>query len=257
MSRILIVEDNRHVSHAVARYLAAAGHHVAIEADGAVALHRLQVGPPDLVILDLSLPDMDGLDVCKTIRRVSRIPVLMLSARADERARIEGFEAGADDYVAKPFSVRELVLRANAILRRADCARQAAAAQPLVDGDLTIDTVARRATRRGLPLSLTLREYQLLEFLVRHPRMAFTREQLLRQVWDWTFGDASTVTVHVRRVREKIEDDPATPMRVITIWGVGYRYEPASVPAQRSQSDPDPAPPSGAALGASGWSRAV
>lgn len=227
MSRILIVDDDRNVSHAVGRYLARAGHLVETETDSAVALARVFARPPDLLILNVTWPGMSGLDICRRIRGVSQIPVVMLSARTDEEARIAGFEAGADDYVTKPFSPRELALRANAVLRRASPGSSRTASSPLRDGDLIVDTGARQAWLSGRKLPLTTREFQLLVFFLRHPRTAFTRGQLLSRVWEWNFGDVSTVTVHVGRLREKIEMDPGQPTRLLTVWGVGYRYEPA------------------------------
>jgi DNA-binding response OmpR family regulator len=155
----------------------------------------------------------------------------MLTARGEEGDRVVGLELGADDYVTKPFSPRELVLRVNAVLRRAHGPLPSEATAVLVDGGLTVDTGAHEALLDGRSLSLTAREYDLLVYLLRHPRTAFTREQLLDRVWDWTFGDVSTVTVHVRRLREKIETDPANPTRLVTVWGVGYRYEPTEVAA--------------------------
>jgi DNA-binding response OmpR family regulator len=227
MSRILIVDDDRHVSHTVGRYLTRAGHLVETETDGAVALARVFACPPDLLVLNVTLPGMSGLDICRRIRSVSQIPVVMLSARTGEEARIAGFEAGADDYVTKPFSPRELVLRANAVLRRASLGSSRTSSSPLKDGDLVVDIGARQAWLSGRKLPLTMREFQLLAFFLRHPRTAFTRGQLLSRVWEWNFGDVSTVTVHVGRLREKIEADPGQPTRLLTVWGVGYRYEPA------------------------------
>jgi DNA-binding response OmpR family regulator len=227
MSRILIVDDDRHVSHAIGRYLTRAGHLVETETNGAVALARVFACPPDLLILNVTLPGTSGPDICRRVRSVSQIPVVMLSARTGEEARIAGFEAGADDYVTKPFSPRELVLRANAVLRRASLGSSRTASSPLKDADLVVDIGARQAWLSGRKLPLTTREFQLLAFFLRHPRTAFTRGQLLSRVWEWNFGDVSTVTVHVGRLREKIETDPGQPTRLLTVWGVGYRYEPA------------------------------
>ncbi len=227
MSRILIVDDDRHVSHAVGRYLTRAGHQVETETNGAAALARVFACPPDLLFLNVTVPGTSGLDICRRIRSISQIPVVMLSARTDEDARIAGFEAGADDYVTKPFSPRELVLRAYAVLRRAGPGSSRTASSPLRDGDLVVDIGARQAWLSGRMLPLTTREFQLLAFFLRHPRTAFTRGQLLSRVWEWNFGDVSTVTVHVGRLREKIEADPGQPTRLLTVWGVGYRYEPA------------------------------
>jgi DNA-binding response OmpR family regulator len=227
MSRILIVDDDRHVSHAVGLYLTRAGHLVETETDGAVAVARVFACPPDLLVLNVTLPGTSGLDICRRIRNVSQIPVVMLSVRTDAEACIAGFEAGADDYVTKPFSPRELVLRANAVLRRASLGSSRTASSPITDGDLVVDIGARQAWLSGRKLPLTTREFQLLAFFLRHPRTAFTRRQLLSRVWEWNFGDVSTVTVHVGRLREKIEADPGQPTRLVTVWGVGYQYEPA------------------------------
>jgi DNA-binding response OmpR family regulator len=183
------------------------------------------------VILDLMLPGMSGLDVCRRLREIGPLPVIMLTARSDEGDRVVGLELGADDYVTKPFSPRELVLRVGAVLRRAQSRLPSETPTVLTDGGLMIDTAAHQATLNGSVLALTAREYDLLIFLLRNPRTAFTREQLFEQVWGWRFGDVSTVTVHVRRLREKIEADSAHPRCLVTVWGVGYRYEPATVTA--------------------------
>lgn len=159
------------------------------------------------------------------LRRTSAVPVVMLTALGEEEHRIAGLELGADDYVAKPFSPRELVLRVASVLRRVKVA-PAVSTAPVTDGDLEVDPGARKAALRGTELALTGREFDLLLFLVTHPGTVFTREQLLERVWGWNFGDQSTVTVHVRRLREKVERDPAKPERIATVWGVGYRYDP-------------------------------
>ncbi|WUH99480.1 response regulator transcription factor [Spirillospora sp. NBC_00431] len=239
--RVLVVDDDPTVAEVVARYLARDGHEVVCVADGPAALRRARAldDPPDLVVLDLMLPGMGGLEVCRRLRETSTVPIVMLTALGAETDRLVGLETGADDYVTKPFSPRELALRVRSVLRRARGSLvptgPSGPAGPLRDGDLVVDVGAHEAGLRGEHLSLTSREFDLLAFLLRHPRRAFTREQLLEQVWDWTFGDSSTVTVHVRRLREKIEDDPTTPRRIVTVWGVGYRYEPAR-PAEPAAS---------------------
>jgi DNA-binding response OmpR family regulator len=177
------------------------------------------------------LPGLSGLEVCRQLREIGPLPVIMLTARSDEGDRVAGLELGADDYVTKPFSPRELVLRVNAVLRRAQAALHTDEAATFVDGPLVVDTTAHQARVDERVLPLTAREYDLLVFLLRNPRTAFTREQLFERVWGWSFGDVSTVTVHVRRLREKIEDDPAHPTRLVTVWGIGYRYEPVTVTA--------------------------
>ena len=196
-----------------------------VAADGESALQAAALHRPDAVVLDLMLPGTGGLDVCRALRAARTPPaIVMLTALGDEDDRIRGLELGADDYVSKPFSPRELVLRVGSVLRRS--VPPVAGAAPLVDGDLRVDAPARRATLAGAELALTTREFDLLAFLVAHPGRAFTRADLLAQVWGWEFGDQSTVTVHVRRLREKVEADPTRPRRIATIWGTGYRYDP-------------------------------
>jgi DNA-binding response OmpR family regulator len=176
-------------------------------------------------VLDLMLPGLDGIEVCKRMRALMPgLPVVMLTALGEEADRVLGLELGADDYVTKPFSPRELVLRVQSVLRRS-AAAPLAPPEMLVDGQLSVD-VARRIVRlRGMEVALTVREFDLLAFLMRHPARVLRRAELLDAVWGWTFGDQSTVTVHMRRLREKVEDDPAQPKRILTVWGVGYRYE--------------------------------
>jgi DNA-binding response OmpR family regulator len=227
--RVLVVDDDPTVAEVVVRYLVRDGHDVECVRDGPTALRRAVDAPPDLIVLDLMLPGMDGLEVCRRLRATSTVPIVMLTALGAETDRLVGLETGADDYVTKPFSPRELALRVRSVLRRARGALvPSGPAAPLRDGDLVVDVVAHQASLRGERLALTAREFDLLAFLLRHPRRAFTRDELLERVWDWTFGDSSTVTVHVRRLREKIEDDPTAPDRIVTVWGVGYRYEPAA-----------------------------
>ncbi|MCF4136832.1 response regulator transcription factor [Streptomyces sp. Tue 6430] len=222
-ARVLVVDDDPTVAEIVTGYLDRAGYTVDRADDGPAALARAAAHRPDLVVLDLMLPGMDGLEVCRRLRGSGPVPVIMLTARGDEDDRILGLEVGADDYVTKPFSPRELVLRVESVLRRA---RPAATAPPLSAAGLTVDPTARRATKDGAELALTLREFDLLAFLLRHPGRAFGREDLMREVWGWDFGDLSTVTVHVRRLRGKVEDDPARPRLIRTVWGVGYRFDP-------------------------------
>jgi DNA-binding response OmpR family regulator len=226
--RILVVDDDTTVSEVVARYLERDGYAVETVADGRDALERALAAPPDLVVLDLMLPGIDGLEVCRRLRALAPVPIVILTARSQETDRIVGLDLGADDYVSKPFSTKELVARVRAVLRRARgplASPASNAPRVLVDGDLEVDIAARQARMRGGVVSLTAREFELLAFLVRHPRRAFRREELLESVWGYRYGDASTVTVHVRRLREKIEPDPANPVRIVTVWGVGYRWE--------------------------------
>jgi DNA-binding response OmpR family regulator len=226
--RILVVDDDLTVSEVVTRYLEREGFVVDVAYDGAVALERALADPPELVVLDLMIPSLDGFEVCRRLRAAAPVPVIMLTARGEEADRIVGLELGADDYVSKPFSPRELTARVKAVLRRAGGAVAATGTGPttLRAGLLEVDTVAHEVRRADELVALTAREFDLLVHLMRHPRRAFRREELLEQVWGFAYGDTSTVTVHVRRLREKVEVDPASPRHVCTVWGVGYRFEP-------------------------------
>ena len=235
MPSVLVVDDDLTVAEVVVGYLERAGIDARHAVDGETALASAASDPPDLVILDLMLPGIDGLEVCRRLRRVSTVPVVMLTALGEEIDRVLGLEVGADDYVTKPFSPRELVLRVQSVLRRAGgqhgadgLADLSTKADWLVDGDITVEVGAHRATKGGDPLNLTAREFDLLAFLLTHPGRAFDRAALMEAVWGWSFGDQSTVTVHVRRLREKVEPDPAQPVRLVTVWGVGYRWDPPS-----------------------------
>ncbi|MGW1204961.1 response regulator transcription factor [Streptomyces cyaneofuscatus] len=224
--RVLVVDDDPTVAEVVVGYLHRAGYAVERAGDGPAALERFAAARPDLVVLDLMLPAMDGFEVCRRMRAHGPVPVIMLTARGDEEDRILGLETGADDYVTKPFSPRELVLRVESVLRRAGAGAPAAeGARPLSGAGLRLDPVARSAFRDGVGLALTLREFDLLAFLLRYPGRAFGREELMREVWGWDFGDLSTVTVHIRRLRGKVEQDPARPRLIRTVWGVGYRLD--------------------------------
>jgi DNA-binding response OmpR family regulator len=226
VAQVLVVDDDDTIASVVANYLERAGHTTAQLADGQAALDAVSAEQPDLMVLDLMLPGLDGLEVCRRVRaRWPELPVVMLTALAEPDDRIAGLELGADDYVTKPFSPRELVLRVDSVLRRASLAARPAHRAVLTAGAISVDTAARRATRNGEELALTVRELDLLTFLMAHPGQAFNREQLMREVWGWTFGDQSTVTVHVRRLREKVEDDPTNPTLIQTVWGIGYRLE--------------------------------
>lgn len=222
--RVLVVDDDPTVSDVVRRYLEREGYQVTLVADGPAALASFARRRPDLVVLDLMLPGIDGLEVCRRLRAGGDdVPIVMLTALGEELDRINGLQLGADDYLTKPFSPRELALRVGSVLRRA--LRGEPQPEVLTDRGLVVDTARRTAALRGRPLALTVREFDLLAYLMRHPGRAFTRAELLEGVWGWTFGDQSTVTVHVRRLREKVEDDPARPSRIFTVWGLGYRYE--------------------------------
>ena len=224
VSRILVADDDTTVRAVVADYLAAAGYESVVRGDGPGVLERVLAGDIDLVVLDLMMPGMDGLEVLRRMRAAELdIPVIILTAKDGESDRILGLELGADDYLTKPFSPRELVLRIEAILRRGT--GRAVEREVLQDGDLTIDPVARKAFRDGRELDLTLREFDLLAYFLAHPNQVLSRDDLLAAVWGWQIGDASTVTVHVRRLRGKLETDPAHPTRLVTVWGRGYRWE--------------------------------
>ena len=223
--RVLVVDDDETVRDVVRRYLEVAGFTVDVAGDGAEGLAKFAAHEPDLVVLDVMMPGINGLEVCKRLRQVSQVPIVMLTALGEEENRIAGLQLGADDYVTKPFSPKELALRVASVLRRARMPRPAPAAAELVDGDLRLQMTARTATLAGRELPLTSREFDLLAFFLAHPGVAYSRADLLEKVWGWDFGDQSTVTVHVRRLREKIERDPAKPTRVATVWGVGYRYD--------------------------------
>jgi DNA-binding response OmpR family regulator len=226
--RVLIIEDDPNVSEVVSRYLEREGYVVETVDDGARGLSRALADPPDLVVLDLMLPSLSGLEVCRQLRAAAPVPVIMLTARGEETDRIAGLELGADDYMAKPFSPRELTARVKAVLRRATGALvpQGPAEAMLRAGSLELDVVAHEARVNGELVSLTVKEFDLLAHLMRHPRRAFRREELFEDVWGFSYGDTSTVTVHIRRLREKIEVDPSAPRHVSTVWGVGYRFEP-------------------------------
>jgi two-component system, OmpR family, response regulator ResD len=232
---VLIVDDDPTVAEVVATYLHRAGYRVRLASDGPSAVAAVHTRPPDLVILDLMLPGFDGFEVFRRIRRRGPIPVIMLTARGEESDRVLGLEMGADDYVTKPFSPRELALRAQLVLRGS---RRPAPPEGEPDirrvGNLEVDVTGHHASRAGVPVALTGREFDLLAFLLAHPGQVFSRADLMRLVWGWEYGDQSTVTVHVRRLREKIEHDPAEPRILITVWGVGYRLDPpGSAPDHR------------------------
>ena len=224
--RVLVVEDDANLADVVTRYLEREGFVVEVVHDGLDGLERALEWLPDLLVLDLMLPRLDGIELFRRLRQVAPVPVVMLTARGSEEDRVAGLDLGADDYVAKPFSPRELTARVRAVLRRAAGPVESPGGTVLRAGALEIDVVAREVRRDGTPLSLTAKELDLLAFLAAHPRRAFTRRELLQRVWGYDVGDTATVTVHVQRLREKIERDPRTPAHLCTVRGVGYRFDP-------------------------------
>lgn len=226
--RILVVEDEAVVAEVIERYLRRERYDVDVAHDGERALERFEATRPDLVVLDLMLPGMDGLEVCRRLRERADTPVIMLTARAEEVDKLLGLGIGADDYVTKPFSPRELTARVQAVLRRSGTrARPHAPGEVLRFADLAIDPAARSVELREGPVALTAKEFDLLLYLARHPHRVFTRDELMNSVWDYEFaGDQSTVTVHMRRLRAKIEADASRPRHIKTVWGVGYKFEP-------------------------------
>jgi len=222
---ILVVDDEPTITDVVSRYLERAGYSTRVAGDGADALRIAGESRPDLVVLDLMLPGMDGLEVMRRMREHERVSVILLTAKGEHTDRIIGLRLGADDYVVKPFSPAELVARVDAVLRRVDDSPQLE--EPIAFDDLELDPVARRVTVRGEEVQLTVREYDLLLHFLRHPGQVFSRDQLMDAVWQYSFyTDTSTVTVHVRRLRAKIEADPSNPRWLQTVWGVGYRFQP-------------------------------
>ena len=222
MATVLVVDDEPIVREVVVRYLAREGHETLEAADGNSARGAIERSEPDLVVLDVMLPGTDGLELCRWIRARSELPVIMLTARGEEADRIVGLELGADDYVTKPFSPRELAARVRSVLRRAAPDRQAV--ERLAFGDIELERGTREARKGGVEVRLTAKEFDLLWFLASHPRRVFSRDQLMASVWGYTAAlDTGTVTVHVRRLREKVEDDPSEPKFLETVWGIGYR----------------------------------
>ena len=227
VTRVLVVDDEPTVREVVAGYLRRDGHEVSEAADGTTALELVDREHPDLIVLDMMLPGVNGLDVLRRVRTTSDVPVIMLTARSEESDRVAGLELGADDYVVKPFSPRELAARVNGVLRRTT-GRQATPPGPIVFGELSIDPLSREVTLEGRAVEMTPKEFDVLLFLASSPRQVFSRAQLLESVWQSSpeWQDPATVTVHVRRIRNKIESDPEHPRWITTVWGVGYRFEP-------------------------------
>jgi DNA-binding response OmpR family regulator len=225
---ILVVDDEPMVCEVVSRYLQNDGFGVMEAADGASALEILAAHSPALVVLDIMLPGVDGLSVLRQLRATTDIPVILLTARASEIDRIVGLEVGADDYVVKPFSPRELAARVRTVLRRTQAPAIASRGAPLVFDSMQIDADTREVTIEGTAVTLTPKEFDLLLFLARSPRQVFSRRQLLEHVWESSpdYQDPATITVHIGRLRQKLEADPDDPKRITTVWGVGYRFEP-------------------------------
>ena len=231
MARVLIVEDEESLARTIAYNLRRQGHQVETASDGERALELALASQPDLVVLDLMLPGMDGFDVCRQIRRSSAVPLLMLTARDDEIDRVVGLEIGADDYMTKPFSMRELMARVKAMLRRRELLQEEirhadAPARDMIEaGELTLSRATRQVTLRNQPVRLKPKEFDLLEFLMRNRERVYSAEQLLEHVWGYAYTHGTrTVPVHVRGIRRKIEDDPSNPTRIETVRGVGYRF---------------------------------
>jgi two-component system response regulator ResD len=226
--RVLVVDDEPTIAEIVARYLQRAHYETRTAGDGHAALARASTWHPDLVVLDLMLPGLDGLEVMRLLREMGgeRVSIILLTAKGEEADRIDGLRLGADDYVVKPFSPAELVARVEAVLRRSEVETEGPE-PPLIFGGLEIDLSGRRVLAAGEEVTLTQREFDLLAFLARHPGQVFTRDHLMEQVWRFSFySDTSTVTVHIRRLRAKIEPEPAQPRHIETVWGVGYRFRP-------------------------------
>jgi DNA-binding response OmpR family regulator len=225
MATVLVVDDEPIVRDVVVRYLQRDGFTTLEAGDGDDARRLIETREPSLVVLDVMLPGTDGLELCRWIRGRSDLPVILLTARGEEADRIVGLELGADDYVTKPFSPRELAVRVRTVLRRA--AGAPVRPQRIEFGDVVVDGTSRQVTKAGLPVTLTAKEFDLLSFLAAHPRQVFSRDQLMDRVWDYAATvDTGTVTVHVRRLREKIEPDAAHPRHLQTVWGIGYRLDP-------------------------------
>ena len=225
-SRILLVEDEPSISEIAELYLKRAGYQVQAIKDGGAAMLSLQRELPDLIVLDLMLPGMDGLSITRWLRDRSEVPIIMLTARREEADRIAGLEMGADDYIVKPFSPQELVSRVRAVLRRSRASIEELDAAIHYD-ELDINPVTRIVLVRGEEIRLTAKEFDMLWLLARHPSQVFTRVQLLEQVWGIAdYIDPGTVTVHVNRLREKIEEVPSAPLHIQTVWGIGYKFEP-------------------------------
>lgn len=227
MSKIVIVEDEPSISEVVSLYLRRAGYDVASFSDGEKALKEITSSMPDLIILDVMLPGMDGFTLTRNLRDTSDVPIILLTSRREESDRIAGLELGADDYVVKPFSPQELVSRVRAVLRRIRSSGEQTNTGILKFNNLDINPQTRVVKRNGEEILLTVKEFDLLHYMALHPKQVFSREQLLENIWGFShYIDPGTVTVHMRRLREKIEEDSTKPNLIITVWGIGYKFEP-------------------------------
>ncbi|MDR7416713.1 MAG: response regulator transcription factor [Armatimonadota bacterium] len=238
--RILVVDDEPHIVELVRYNLEQEGFEVRVAYDGQEALRLARAESPDLLILDLMLPYVDGLEVCRILRRESTVPILVLTAKDAEMDRVVGLESGADDYVTKPFSPRELVARVRAILRRTRPDPSLPhPSPPLTAGDLVLDPNTREVTLRGRPVELTTKEFELLRLMMAHPNRVFSRDALLEHIWGYDyFGSSRTVDMHISRLRDKIEDDPASPTYIVTVRGVGYKFRPPEGGLRRTRKSP-------------------
>ena len=224
--KILVVDDEKLLVKGIKFNLENEGYQVECAYDGAAAVELARAGGFDLIILDLMMPEIDGLEACMRIREFSNVPIIMLTARGEDTDKIIGFECGADDYITKPFNILELKARIRAMLRRASGGAQGKAAKQITAGDLTLDTEQRVAVREGETVELTAKEYDLIELLMKNPRRVYSRENLMNVVWGYSYtGDYRTVDVHIRRLREKLEKTPADPEYILTKWGVGYYFK--------------------------------
>ena len=227
MSLIAVVEDEPSISEVVSLYLKRAGYQVQFYADGLAAQEAFSHQIPDLVILDVMLPGMDGFALMRSLRNHSEVPIILVTSRREESDRIAGLELGADDYGVKPFSPQELVSRVRAVLRRISKEEKSHTDAPISFPSLSIDPQTRLVVAQGQGITLTAKEFDMLYHFMRHPHLVFSRDQLLESIWGLSeYIDPSTVTVHIRRLREKIETDPSNPIHLQTVWGVGYKFEP-------------------------------
>ena len=227
MTLVAVVEDEPSISEVVSLYLKRAGYQVQLYADGLAAQAAFSKQVPDLIILDVMLPGMDGFALTRSLRDHSDVPIILLTSRREESDRIAGLELGADDYVVKPFSPQELVSRVRAVLRRISKEKKSQSEAPISFPSLSMNPQTRIVLAHGHEISLTAKEFDMLYHFIRHPHQVFSRDQLLESIWGLSeYIDPSTVTVHIRRLREKIENDPSVPTHLQTVWGVGYKFEP-------------------------------